>query len=69
MRRLVVPGVGALGAAEAEEPEESDNEDERVPAGVSADLQANAALHDRRLRRRPQGRQSREEPGRPRRAA
>ena len=55
MRRFVVPGFGAVPAAQAEERKESHNQDERVSAGVSADLQANAAFYDRRLRRRAQG--------------
>lgn len=63
VRCLLVPGVRAVGAAQAEEPEKSGDEDERVPAGVPSDLQADAALHDRRLRGRPPSRQSREEPG------
>lgn len=69
MRRLVVSGIRALAPPEAEEREESDNENERVSAGVSADMQANAAFYDWRLRRGPSGGQQGEEPRRPRRSA
>lgn len=57
VRYFVVSRGGVVTAPEAKEHKESHNQDERVPAGVSANLQADAAFHDRRLRRRAQGRQ------------
>lgn len=47
MRHVVVSRGGIVAAAEAEEHKEPHNQDERVSAGVSADLQADAAFHDR----------------------
>jgi len=66
VRYVVVSRGGAVATAEAEEREESGYQDKRVSTGVPTDLQADATLHDRRLRRWTPGRQQGEEQRRPR---
>lgn len=56
MWHVVVSRGGTVATSEAEEHKEPDNQDERVPTRVSADLQADAAFHDWRLRRWTQSR-------------
>lgn len=63
MRNFLVPRVGTVTKTEAEVAAGASDEAQRVPAGVSTDLQADSQVYDRRLRGRPQRRQSGEEQG------
>lgn len=65
VRSVLVPGGGTVATLEAEERKEPHNQDKRVSTGIPADLQTDAALHDRRLRRWTQSRQQGEEQRRP----
>lgn len=51
VRYVVVSRGGIIATSEAKEHKEFDNKNERISTRVSADLQADAAFHDRRLRR------------------
>lgn len=61
MRSVLVSRGGTVASLEAEKRKEPYNQGERVSTGVSADLQTDAALYNRRLRWWPQGRQQGEE--------
>lgn len=50
MRYLLVPSIGTISKAQAEVPKGPRDQTERVPAGIPADMQADAPVHYRRLR-------------------